>query len=143
MPGDRRPRRVLMTADTVGGVWDYSLELARGLARHGVSVTLATMGRLPSPDQRRDAARIPSLTVIGSTFRLEWTADAWDDVAQAGEWLQSLAASMAPDVVHLNKQNLEDGLDLLRALDRCGLPSVCTIHLTQTARYLRGKLSWL
>jgi len=43
----------------------------------------------------------------------------------------------------LNKQNLEDGLDLLRATDQCGLPSVCTIHLTQTAHYLRAKLPWL
>jgi glycosyltransferase involved in cell wall biosynthesis len=57
--------------------------------------------------------------------------------------LSSDWAALSPDVVHLNKQNLEDGLDLLRALDCCGLPSVCTIHLTQTARYLRGKLSWL
>jgi glycosyltransferase involved in cell wall biosynthesis len=57
--------------------------------------------------------------------------------------LSSDWAALSPDIVHLNKQNLEDGLDLLRALDRCGLPSVCTIHLTQTARFLRGKLSWL
>ena len=49
----------------------------------------------------------------------------------------------APDVVHLNKQNLEDGLDLLRAAGDCGLPSVCTIHLTQSAKYLRAKTAWL
>ena len=30
------PRRVLMTADTVGGVWTYAIELARGLAERGV-----------------------------------------------------------------------------------------------------------
>jgi glycosyltransferase involved in cell wall biosynthesis len=53
----------------------------------------------------------------------------------ANEW-----AALSPDVVHLNKQNLEDGLDLLRALGQCGLPNVCTIHITQSARYLRGKL---
>jgi glycosyltransferase involved in cell wall biosynthesis len=50
---------------------------------------------------------------------------------------------LAPDVIHLNKQNLEDGLDLVRALRLCGVPSVCTIHLTQTARYLRGRGSRL
>ena len=50
---------------------------------------------------------------------------------------------LKPDVIHLNKQNLEDGLDLLRATDECGIPSVCTIHLTQTAHYLRAKLPWL
>src|SRR4051812_33588506 len=102
MPGDRWPRRILMTADTVGGVWDYSIELARGLGRHDVEVTLATMGRRPAPDQRRDAAAIPSLTLVESTFRLEWMDDPWDDVARAGGWLQDVAARVSPDVVHLN-----------------------------------------
>jgi glycosyltransferase involved in cell wall biosynthesis len=50
---------------------------------------------------------------------------------------------LKPDVIHLNKQNLEDGLDLLRAADRCSIPSVCTIHLTQTAHYLGAQLPWL
>src|SRR2546423_12928002 len=50
---------------------------------------------------------------------------------------------LKPDVIHLNKQNLEDGLDLLRATDQSGVPSVCTIHLTQTAHYLGAKLPWL
>jgi glycosyltransferase involved in cell wall biosynthesis len=48
-------------------------------------------------------------------------------------------SALKPDVVHINKQNLEDGLDLLRAARFSGLPSICTIHLTQTARYLRAK----
>jgi glycosyltransferase involved in cell wall biosynthesis len=49
----------------------------------------------------------------------------------------------APDIVHLNKQNLEDGLDLLRAAGDCGLPNLCTIHLTQSARYLRARAPWI
>ena len=49
----------------------------------------------------------------------------------------------APDIVHLNKQNLEDGLDLVRAADECGIPNVCTIHLTQSARYLHAKTAWI
>lgn len=36
-----------------------------------------------------------------------------------------------PDVLHLNKQNLEDGLDLLLAAGRTGLPTTCTIHVTR------------
>lgn len=48
-------------------------------------------------------------------------------------------AELKPDVIHINKQNLEDGLDLLRAARISGRPSVCTIHLTQTARYLRAR----
>jgi hypothetical protein len=37
-------KKVLMTADTVGGVWTYALELAAGLGEHGVEVAIATMG---------------------------------------------------------------------------------------------------
>jgi len=51
--------------------------------------------------------------------------------------------ALKPDVIHLNKQNLEDGLDLLRGLGHCAVPSVCTIHLTQSARYLRARASGL
>jgi glycosyltransferase involved in cell wall biosynthesis len=56
----------------------------------------------------------------------------------ASEW-----EALRPDVIHINKQNLEDGLDLLRAVRHCALPSVCTIHLTQNARYLRARAGWL
>jgi glycosyltransferase involved in cell wall biosynthesis len=56
----------------------------------------------------------------------------------AREW-----TALRPDVIHINKQNLEDGLDLLRAARCCALPSVCTIHLTQSARYLRARAAWL
>src|SRR4051812_6358014 len=47
------------------------------------------------------------------------------------------------DVIHVNKQNLEDGLDLLRAARKLGVPHLSTIHLTQTARYLRAQLAGL
>lgn len=52
-------------------------------------------------------------------------------------------SALQPDVIHLNKQNLEDGLDLLRAVRMCSIPSVCTIHLTQSASYLRAQAPWL
>jgi glycosyltransferase involved in cell wall biosynthesis len=51
--------------------------------------------------------------------------------------------SLAPDIVHLNKQNLEDGLDLLHATSLIRRPSVCTIHITQSAAFLRAKGAWL
>lgn len=46
----------------------------------------------------------------------------------------------APDVLHINKQNLEDGLDLLHAAECSGQPRVCTIHITQPAAYLEARL---
>jgi len=98
----RAPLRVLMTADTVGGVWRYALELADALIRAGHAVTLATMGRLPDRAQRREAAAIPGLALHASAFRLVWMDDPWRDVEAAGEWLLDLARAVRPDVVHVN-----------------------------------------
>ena len=54
----------------------------------------------------------------------------------AREWKK-----VQPDLLHVNKQNLEDGLDLLHAARRSHLPNICTIHLTQSAEYLKAKLA--
>ncbi|HEY0866456.1 MAG TPA: hypothetical protein VGE01_03710, partial [Fimbriimonas sp.] len=62
-------RRVLMTADTVGGVWNYSLGLAREFGTAGVQVALATMGRPVSPDQRQEANRVPNLELYESHYK--------------------------------------------------------------------------
>ena len=45
--------RILLTADTVGGVWTYAQELAAGLVRRGVEVTLVSFGEMPAPSQTR------------------------------------------------------------------------------------------
>jgi glycogen synthase len=95
-------RRVLMTADAVGGVWTYSLALAGALARAGLAVDLAVMGPAPDADQRAAAARVPRLTLHATALKLEWMEGAADDVARAGGWLLDLAARIQPDVVHLN-----------------------------------------
>ena len=96
--------RVLLTADTVGGVWHYALQLCRRLAGdHGMRIELATMGAPLRPDQRRDAAALRGVRLHESSFRLEWMDEPWDEVARAGEWLLSLERQLAPDVVHLNQ----------------------------------------
>jgi glycogen synthase len=93
---------VLMTTDTVGGVWHYSLELARGLAPYGVRTVLATMGPPLSASQRKAASSIPGLQIQESRYRLEWMPDAETDIARAGEWLLSIERRFSPDVVHVN-----------------------------------------
>jgi glycogen synthase len=94
--------RVLMTADCVGGVWTYALDLADALAPHGIEVQLATMGRLPDREQRRQAAKSAIVTLHESDFALEWDDDPWREVERAGDWLLALADEVAPGVVHLN-----------------------------------------
>src|SRR2546423_13240587 len=75
--------RLLMTADAVGGVWGYTLELARALAAHGVDTTVATMGPAPTPDQIADAADIAGFALETRAFKLEWMRDARSDVDAA------------------------------------------------------------
>jgi glycosyltransferase involved in cell wall biosynthesis len=94
-------KTVLMTADTIGGVWTYALELAEGLARHGVGVALATMGE-PLSAAQRSASALENVEVYESRYRLEWMPEPWDDVDRAGEWLLELERELRPDVVHLN-----------------------------------------
>jgi glycosyltransferase involved in cell wall biosynthesis len=102
MDAERRPA-VLLTADTVGGVWTYAIELAGQLATQGVRVHLATMGAPPRPHQRREAAAIEGLVLHESGWRLEWMPDPWDDVDRAGAWLLALERELGPDLVHLNQ----------------------------------------
>ncbi|GJG87481.1 glycosyl transferase [Gemmatimonadetes bacterium T265] len=93
--------RLLMTADAVGGVWPYALELARALAPHGVEAHVATMGPRPTDRQRADAARA-GVALHEGDYALEWMDAPWDDVARAGDWLLGLARARAPDVVQVN-----------------------------------------
>src|SRR2546423_14807701 len=94
--------RVLMTSDTIGGVWTYALELCRALRPHGVEVAVATMGNPPTPDQQSDLARLDHVQLFQSTYKLEWMDDPWDEVDEAGQWLMELEEEISPDVIHLN-----------------------------------------
>jgi glycogen synthase len=96
------PRKVLMTADAVSGVWTYALELCAGVAASDTQVVLATMGPEPTQRQREAVARLPHVTLETSDFRLEWMPDPWDDLDLAGEWLLDLAEVHRPDLIHLN-----------------------------------------
>lgn len=95
-------RRILMSSDTLGGVWSYSLELARALGKHGVQVVLATMGAPLTRTQRVEIASLRNVKVMESGFRLEWMEAPWEDVDRAGQWLLSLEKRFCPEVVHLN-----------------------------------------
>lgn len=89
---------VLMTADTVGGVWTYAMELTRALP--DVTFTLATMGRRPSAGQRAEVP--PNVDLVESEFKLEWQDDPWRDVDESGRWLLDLEEKTKPAIVHLN-----------------------------------------
>ena len=73
--------RVLITTDAVGGIWTYSLNLARGLARHRVETLLVATGPSPSAAQAHEAANVKGLKLIETGLPLDWTAaelDVWN-----------------------------------------------------------------
>ncbi len=94
--------KILMTADTVGGVWTYAIELAHQLSGHGHEVVLATMGQMPTAEQQAAAAQIPRLQLYASNYKLEWMENPWADVEEAGAWLLTIAQTVKPDIIHLN-----------------------------------------
>jgi glycogen synthase len=95
-------QRVLITTDTVGGIWSFSMELAQGLSRLGVKVALAALGGRPSRAARADVRRLQGVELHESTYRLEWMRDPWRDVEAAGRWLLQLESQFQPQLVHLN-----------------------------------------
>jgi glycogen synthase len=92
--------KILLTTDTVGGVWDHTVTLARELDAAGHEVLVAVVGE---PRDERLAALPTGVQVVWRAYRLEWMQDCADDVRAAGEWLAGLAEVWSPDVVHLNQ----------------------------------------
>ena len=97
-----KPAHVFMTADAVGGVWHYALDLARGLSGHGVRTTVAVLGPGPDPEQRKAAAAVPGLHLIHADLPLEWLALSGAVVEAAGAAVSAMANNSGADVVHLN-----------------------------------------
>lgn len=94
-----------MTADTVGGVWQYALELAGALRPLGYQVELAVLGPAPSEAQAAAAARAGA-AVIDTGLPLDWLAENADDVARAAAAVARLAHERGADVVQLNQPAL-------------------------------------
>jgi glycosyltransferase involved in cell wall biosynthesis len=98
--------RLFMTADSVGGVWQYALDAARGLAAHGVTTTLAVLGPDPTRDQLADAALVPGLDLLLTGLPLDWLAPSPAEIARTERTLAGLAADQGADIVHLNSPAL-------------------------------------
>jgi glycosyltransferase involved in cell wall biosynthesis len=98
--------RLLMTTDAVGGVWRYSLDLAEGLSRAGMSIRLTVLGPGPDAAQRAEAAEIPHLTLHRTGLPLDWTAETPGELNEAAQVLARLTGRMQVDSVHLHSPAL-------------------------------------
>jgi len=96
-------KRVLMTADTIGGVWVFAMELIRELEKKNIEVILATMGKEVNSDQLKQIRELKNIILEESSYKLEWMQDPWSDISKAGDWLLNLEMKYAPDLIHLNE----------------------------------------
>lgn len=94
---------VLITSDTVGGVWTYTQELVTGLARAGHRVTLVSFGKLPAPHQTAWMQTLPGLDYRPTEYRLEWMEVAERDIEESRRYLELLVEEVQPDVLHLSQ----------------------------------------
>jgi len=94
---------VLITADTVGGVWTYVRELVSGLARRGVRVTLISFGNIPTADQSAWLDGLPEVDFRATAFRLEWMQDSESDLELSAKYVDQVVSEVKPELLHLNQ----------------------------------------
>jgi glycosyltransferase involved in cell wall biosynthesis len=117
--------RILLTTDTIGGVWTFTRELTQQLLAAGDRVALVSFGRMPGDEQSRWCASV---------------AAAWGErfLYSAGaaplEWMQGNEAAWAGGAALLLKVAREFEPDVLHASQFCWgalpleLPKLVTAH---------------
>lgn len=117
--------RVLMTTDTIGGVWTFTKELSSELLAQGCEVALVSLGRLPSISQQAWV----------ETQRSRWGSRFRFDASDAPlEWMQENGRAFSGPEPLLRRVADEFGPDLLLssqfcfgALD-CPVPRIVVAH---------------
>ncbi len=120
---------ILVTADTVGGVWTYTRELVTSLVARGIQVTLVSFGDIPGVGQVRWIEHLQCQSLAGGTqalayhptaFKLEWMQNSEADLKASSEYLRAVIAEAKPDLLHFNQF-------YYGALD-CDLPRLVVAH---------------
>jgi len=93
---------VLVTTDTLSGVWTYTRELVTGLVSRGLCVTLVSFGEIPLPHQTSWMEHLHGLTYHPTAFRLDWMEEGQHDFNDSSAFLTALVRDLKPDLLHLN-----------------------------------------
>jgi glycosyltransferase involved in cell wall biosynthesis len=137
--------RVLITTDTVGGVWRFVQELASGLLEAGDSVALISFGSTPSAAQCAECLQLAAQW--GGAFRytpsdlpLEWMQENELCFEAGSAVICQVAEQFGPELLHAN-QYCFGAVEL-------DIPRVVTAHsdVLSWARACRGALEetpWL
>ena len=99
---NRKPLKILMTTDTVGDVWSYSVELCKALQPYNVHFFLVTMGAPMQLAQKMDIENLENVTIYETDFLLESMESPWQSIDASKVWLLKMADKIQPDLIHLN-----------------------------------------
>jgi glycosyltransferase involved in cell wall biosynthesis len=94
--------RLMMTTDAVGGVWTFSVTLARALGVAGFEVHLVSIGPRPTDAQRAMLTGHGGVSLSETDLLLEWQDPAGADLRRAGPVFGAIADRFAPDLIHFN-----------------------------------------
>lgn len=94
---------ILVTTDTISGVWSHTRELVTGLVSSGASVTLVSFGEIPLPQQTAWMDNLHGLDYRPTAFCLEWMQQGEQDLEDCFRYLQSLVRDVMPDIIHGNQ----------------------------------------
>jgi glycosyltransferase involved in cell wall biosynthesis len=107
---NRRPLRILMTLDAVGGVWRYAIDLAHALALDGNIMVLAGLGPRPSEQQLGEAAAVGTFEWLDTPP--DWMTDDETDLDTLPTELSALVRKHEIDLIHLNSPSQACGLEV-------------------------------
>jgi len=136
---------VSSSSGSAGGGESYLYHLAVGLSRlgHRVQTICST-----APEMDKLAEK---LATIGEVRRIQYIntyqrptrcIGAALDLAQQLR-LRRIFQDCRPDVLHINQQVAEDGLDLILAARNAGIPFLSTIHIARSAKELHARFGRL
>ena len=97
--------RVLLTSDTIGGVWSFTQELAKGVLVAGHHVALISFGALPSSAQSAEMHALEdtfqgTFRYIPSTAPLEWMQQNVLTWPEGRRVIEQVIEEFMPDLLH-------------------------------------------
>ena len=101
--------RLLMTLDSVGGVWRYAMDLARALRLVGVETVFLGFGPPPSDRQRAEAESLGLLDWGDSP--LDWLVEDVSALARVPGLIDDAVRRHGVDLLHLNLPTQAVGLE--------------------------------
>lgn len=100
-------KRILMTTDAVGGVWQYVMALAGQLSLSGDTVLIAGLGPTPTAEQKAAAEAVATLTWLKTPP--DWLAKNEAELEGFGDELSGLICEHAVDLVQFNEPGQASG----------------------------------